>query len=293
VSKYRPKLAVFFDAENLSLKCAASILQRLSGDWDIHLRRAYGSNFVSQEEILLQLSIIPVEVLRNTKSKNSVDMALALDATEELCLGISDGICIVSGDSDFTRLMQRIREKGKTAIAFGNSNTPISLRNACTNFYSIASSGTEDGTSKADPKVRAPKVGVAAKSPKVALAPKLMTPELARDLRRDLRRVFQEFRSKSGGDALGQFGQFLCQRYPQLQQQNFGFGHLRTLLAKVGGFHITPVHRDNGVIGGYRLSLTKDDVGAAADEAEKPTSTVAGKLASRVKRPSPRALPRK
>jgi hypothetical protein len=273
----RPKLAVFFDADNLSLMWAASILKQLSANWDVHLRRAYGFNLAAHESILRGNSIIPVEVLRNTQSKNSADVALAVDATEELCLGMSDGICIVSGDSDFTRLVQKIREKGKAAISFGNATTPPSLRNACTEFHlatppkpiakvaPVAQPAVTKPKQKAVTKAATKAVtqhtpkGAAKPTPqKTPSAAQAISPALAMELRQDLQRTFREFEASSGESSLQSFGQFLAKNYPQFNQRHFGFSRLRALLGKVGGFDIEAVLRADGTVGDYRLSIAKD-----------------------------------
>jgi hypothetical protein len=248
----RRKLALFFDAENLSLKSAASILQRLAKDgWDVHLRRAYGSNIASQQAILQELSIIPVEVLRNTKAKNAADIALAVDAVEELCEGTCDGICLVSGDSDFTRLVQRIRERGLDAVVFGTAAAPASLRNACTEFHLVTPSEREENSKP----VAAPRP----KTAKVVVAPDAMSDSDAAKLQRDLSRVFQEFAAASSETTVQKFGQFLKNHHPHLQPRAFGFARLRALLNKVGSFQIEPVVRPDGAVGDYRLSLRSTD----------------------------------
>lgn len=264
----RPKLAVFFDAENVNLTYAAPILQELSTDWEIHLRRAYGSNLIAQQQVLRELSIVPVEVLRNINTKNAADLTLAVDAMEELCLGFSDGICIVSGDSDFTRLVQRIRERGLSAIVYGTQNTPASLRHACTTFHLVALKKVKKPapTPKVAPKQapstkvntkQAPNTSTKSKSPKAAADLQNMDAKTIACLRQELRRAFLEFQTNSGGNTLAEFGNFIRQTYPNLHQKNFGFAHLRPLLAKVGGFHLEAVRRESGAISGYSLSLAK------------------------------------
>jgi hypothetical protein len=278
----RPKLAIFFDAENVSLGHASAILKQLSENWDIYLRRAYCAKVIAHEEILRELSIVPVEVLRNACQKNAADLNLAVDAMEELCLGISNGICIVSGDSDFTRLVQRIREKGKAAIVFGNSNTPASLRNACTAFHLVGSQTRAQSTKKnADQKPKSPAKPTRGVTPnqKPKLPPNPVQsakpnpkPKSSANGHQkadsqmvstgadpqDLRRAFEEFSAGSDSHTLQRFGQFLHDKYPRLRPQNFGFAHLRTVLMRVDGFHLEAVKVDRGAISDYQLSLVKD-----------------------------------
>ena len=83
----RPKLAIFIDAENIAIQAVPKILERLSQSWDASYRRAYGTNLLANQETLRENSVIPVEVLCNTPGKNSADIALVIDAMEELCQG--------------------------------------------------------------------------------------------------------------------------------------------------------------------------------------------------------------
>ena len=113
MNEHHPRLALFIDADNVNLQIAPGIVNRLSAHWDVCYRRAYGLNLLNDQETLRQQSIVPVEVLQNSPGKNATDFALVIDAMEELCLGHCEAICIVSADGDYTRLVQRIREKGK------------------------------------------------------------------------------------------------------------------------------------------------------------------------------------
>jgi uncharacterized LabA/DUF88 family protein len=284
LENHRPKLAIFFDAENVSLKYAPKVLQQLSALWDAHLRRAYGRSLASEETILRESSIVPVEVLHNAKAKNSADLALAIDAMEELCLGASEAICIVTADSDFTRLLQRIREKGKTAIAFGNAKTPVALRKACTEFHLVEApkpaapntpkqgktAKTANPTASNAPKnanngnaVKAatpnpPKKGknsMAAK-PNTAIRQPL-TPALAAQLKVELRRAFREY-TAAGNDTLAGFGGFLSRKYPAFSSRKYGFSGIRRMLVEVGGLALLPVLNSEGRVIDYRISSLSD-----------------------------------
>ncbi len=137
MNERHPQLALFIDADNISLQAAPGILARLSANWDVSYRRAYGLNLLNEQETLREQSIVPIEVLQNSPGKNASDVALVIDAMEELCLGHCEAICIVSADGDYTRLVQRIREKGITAIVFGKNAAAATLRSACSEFHTI------------------------------------------------------------------------------------------------------------------------------------------------------------
>ena len=182
-----PRLALLIDADNVNLQIVPRVLDRLTGNWDVSYRRAYGLNLLTRQEILRKYSIVPIEVLHNTPGKNSTDLTLAIDAMEELCLGPSEAICIVSGDSDFTRLVQRIREKGKRTIVFGTVTSADALRKACNEFHEIESLQVPQNTRgrKTPRKKPAP------------IAPKTPQPENEATVRNGLHQVFREFRTTS------------------------------------------------------------------------------------------------
>jgi len=105
------------------------------------VRRAYGDSTSTQvnpwKDELLKYSVQPIQQFSYTTGKNSADSALIIDAMDLLHGGMVDGFCLVSSDSDFTRLAQRIREQGLLAYGFGERNPPESLVKACTQFIYV------------------------------------------------------------------------------------------------------------------------------------------------------------
>jgi hypothetical protein len=240
-----PRLALFIDADNISLHVAPGILDCLSASWDVAYRRAYGLNPEAEEEILRHHSISPVKVLNNTPGKNATDFALVIDAMEELCLGHSDAICIVSADGDFRRLVQRIREKGKTAIVFGKETTPAALHSACSEFHPI----------KALQSPRNPQQKIAAPKKPAPLASRTSQTETEATVRNGLQQVFRNFSSGTETVTLERFGQFLKESYPKLAPPKFGFSRLKPFLQQVGGFRIQPIAKGESGAGRFRITL--------------------------------------
>lgn len=239
------RLALFIDADNISLQVAPGIIARLSANWDVCYRRAYGLNLLNQAEVLREHSIVPVEVLNNRPLKNSTDFALVIDAIEELCLGHSDAICLVSADGDFTRLVQRIRERGKPAIVFGKSTTAAALRSACSEFYVIEDSAATKMVEKGNDSPRKPAVPSAAKPP-------AQTEAAVRD---GLRQVFCNFSAGDKPVTLERFGEFLKKQHPKLAPPKFGLSRLRPFLERIGGFEIQPIAKNEGIAGRFRVTL--------------------------------------
>lgn len=138
--KDNPRLAVLIDADNTFnvIPIIDELFEEISRFGDASVRRIYGDwtqNQLSRwKEILPKHAIQPMQQYANTKGKNATDSALIIDAMDLLYSAPLDGFCIVSSDSDFTRLAIRFRESGKLVYGFGERKTPESLRAACNKF---------------------------------------------------------------------------------------------------------------------------------------------------------------
>ncbi len=135
------KLALLIDSDNVSQKYLNGIFDELSQYGTVTYRRIYGDFTTSANARwsgkLLEKSIIPIQQFSNTTGKNATDSALIIDAMDLLYNSNVDGFCIVSSDSDFTRLASRLRESGKIVIGMGEKKTPDSFRAACTVFTEL------------------------------------------------------------------------------------------------------------------------------------------------------------
>ena len=132
------KVAVLIDAENISSKYAHTILQEASSLGNVIYKRIYGNWTSTQlgpwKKELLDHAIQPIQQYSNTAGKNSSDSALIIDAMDLLYQGKLDAFCIVSSDSDFTRLASRLRESEMYVMGIGEQKTPRSFISACNKF---------------------------------------------------------------------------------------------------------------------------------------------------------------
>ena len=130
--------ALLIDADNVSAKYIKPILTELSKYGNITYKRIYGdwtsTQHSSWKDELLKNSIMPIQQFSYTQGKNATDSAMIIDAMDILYTNAIDGFCIVSSDSDFTRLVSRLRESGKTVIGMGENKTPEPFRKACDKF---------------------------------------------------------------------------------------------------------------------------------------------------------------
>nr|WP_294169798.1 NYN domain-containing protein [uncultured Sphingomonas sp.] len=163
-----PKIALLIDADNASPDHLDEVLLVLGGLGTVNIRRAYGNwqkpALKGWGELSNQHSIIPVQQFDPTKGKSVTDMRMTIDALDLLHGGRVDGFGIMSSDSDFLPLAQRIREDGLPVYGFGTEKTPVSFRNSCTRFLDVAALArtndaamsdvdVEDGTKPIDPEL--------------------------------------------------------------------------------------------------------------------------------------------
>ena len=137
----RNSLAVLIDADNTSPRHARAIFEEIVTLGEANVRRIYGDfsnkNLAGWDKEVKSLAMLQHQQRSNTTGKNASDIALVIDAMDLMHKGKLDGFCLVSSDSDFTRLAQRLREDGLLVYGFGESKTPEAFRNACNRFFYV------------------------------------------------------------------------------------------------------------------------------------------------------------
>ncbi len=132
------KIAILIDADNISDKYVKIILGETAAKGVATYKRIYGdwtsTHSSSWKKVLLENSIIPIQQYSYTTGKNATDSAMIIDAMDILYSGTVDGFCIASSDSDFTRLVARLRESGMYVLGMGESKTPLPFVSACNEF---------------------------------------------------------------------------------------------------------------------------------------------------------------
>ena len=132
------KLAILIDAENAQASIVDGLIAEVANYGTASVKRIYGDwtgpGLKGWKDVLLRHSIQPIQQFLYTKGKNSTDSAMIIDAMDLMYTGKFDGFCIVSSDSDFTRLASRIRESGLLVYGFGEKKTPAAFVSACDRF---------------------------------------------------------------------------------------------------------------------------------------------------------------
>ena len=271
------RFAVLIDADNVSVKYIKIILDEISKDGIATYKRIYGDwtnpSLISWKSTLLDNSIIPVQQYSYTTGKNSTDSAMIIDAMDILYSGRVEGFCLVSSDSDFTRLAARLRESGMTVMGMGESKTPNSFIAACNKFkyLDILSAADEAEAEEAAPKAEPAKKPAtqpkktaqkaAAKKPKeehkAEKEPKPAEPKKQqekaieeprtslRTIRRALRTIVRENSDEDNWIMVSQVGNLLDKRYTDFDVRNFGFSKLTPFLESLDMFEIKDMKKDS------------------------------------------------
>lgn len=171
-----PRLAVLIDADNASPKIADGLFREVAKLGYAHVRRIYGDFSGTQAKgwggARVKHAIVPHQQFANVPGKNATDIALVVDAMDLLHSGGLDGFCIVSSDSDFTRLATRIREHGLAVFGFGRKEAAESFRQACWLFVDtdtlIPKAAPKQAKAPAEKGTKAPQLAAAKVTPIIA-----------------------------------------------------------------------------------------------------------------------------
>lgn len=236
-------IAVLIDGENVSEKYLKFIFEELSNyEEDITYRRIYGdwtdNRLGSWKKVLLDYSITPIQQYSYTTGKNSTDSALIIDAMDILYSGDVSSFCIVSSDSDFTRLAARLRESGMRVVGMGERKTPKAFISACESFkYLEVLSSSLNLIEKIVPGVKNETVVVETelKDEKDDIA----------DVIPIIRRIVEETSDEGGFTYLGTVGNLLQRKLSDFDVRNYGFKTL-TQLVKAAKIFTLDIRHQNG-----------------------------------------------
>ncbi len=219
-----PRLAVLIDADNVSAAYADALFDEIATLGDASVRRIYGdfasSRLKKWSDVLARHAILPHQQFAYTQGKNASDMALVIDAMTLLFSGHVDGFCLVSSDSDFTRLATEIRERGMMVYGFGDRKTPESLRSACHRFIYLGNLG------KSGPNPAAP-------DDEAKTAPVRQPPSKAIPL---INSAIDQIESDSEWVNLGEVGNLLFKLRSDFDSRSYGEPKLSDLVRKTGSF---------------------------------------------------------
>ena len=244
-----PRLTLLIDADNISFKYLPTILSEVPKHGIATYRRIYG-DFTDPQAAgwrsqLLDNSIVPVQQFSNVKShkpgesagKNATDSTLIIDAMDILYAGKVDGFVIVSSDSDFTRLAQRLRESNMLVVGMGRNHTSVSFRRACTTFVNIEylSSSREATTGKRE------------QGGRTDAADEGMTTTLTLgDVENVVAGIVLSNDGRGAETLLAEVGEGLHNKFPDFDVRTFGYTKLSKMIGDMSRFELVEagnVHR--------------------------------------------------
>ena len=223
------RLAVLIDADNVPPGLISGILEEIAKYGIPTFKRIYGDwtkpHVAGWKAVLLDHAISPVQQYSYTTGKNSSDSALIIDAMDILYTGRVDGFCVVSSDSDFTRLATRLREAGMKVFGMGEQKTPSPFRAACDKFiYIEILDQPAFDTKQIKLSDLRKKEKVLSKTDKTLV--NLITSSI------------KDIADENGWAFLGDLGNMLLKRRPDFDPRNYGFEKLLQLIRSLGIFEI-------------------------------------------------------
>ncbi len=243
ISLEKMQLAVLIDADNVSSRYAATIFEELENYGLSTYRRIYGNWSKGNgwtEGILLEHSIMPVQQFSYTTGKNATDMAMVIDAMDILYKNKVQGFCLVTSDSDFTRLAMRLREENMFVLGMGESKTPQALTRACNKFIHL-NLVAEQNKATGETESSAEDQNVTSIS----------------EVRRVILTLINQ--DDEGVVDLAQIGNRLNDKFSDFDVRNYGYFKLSTFISeKIADIQVVKI--DNQLYAKRQSSLTKEEL---------------------------------
>jgi NYN domain-containing protein/OST-HTH/LOTUS domain-containing protein len=231
VSENAAKLAVLIDADNAQPSITEGLLAEVAKYGTAHVKRAYGdwtgTSLKGWKDQLLAQSIQPIQQFAYTTGKNATDTAMVIDAMDLLYSGRFDGFCIVSSDSDFTRLAARLRESGLTVYGFGERKTPKPFVAACDKFIYIENLTFAETAAAPDVESLKPPARASAAQLKGDAA-----------LVKQLRTAVEAASDDDGWAPLGSVGAIITNQQPDFDSRSYGYPKLSDLMTATTLFEL-------------------------------------------------------
>ena len=229
------RIAVLIDADNIPSTNVKAMMEEIAKYGTPTFKRIYGDwtkpNLAGWKNVLLENAITPIQQYGYTTGKNSTDSAMIIDAMDILYSEKVDAFCIVSSDSDFTRLATRLREAGMTVIGLGQKKTPNPFIVACDKFIylEILTIPTREPKAKVEH----------TKGIKEEPAPQVETlQKIGRETINLISATISDLADDSGWAFLGEVGSLILKKQPDFDPRNFGFSKLALLIKSINKFEV-------------------------------------------------------
>lgn len=227
------RMALLIDADNVSPSYIKVIMDETTARGIVTYKRIYGdwtrNEMQGWKSVLLEYSLTPMQQYSYTTGKNSTDSALIIDAMDILYTGKVEGFCLVSSDSDFTKLAARLREAGMLVIGMGEKKTPRPFVTACNEFKFIDKIEKTARASEQEP--------VPEKNQQPSQKEQNSQTDLS-SIRGTILQQLANFSDEDGWMMASRIGDVLTQRYPDFDVRNYGYKKLTAFLASFNEFEL-------------------------------------------------------
>jgi len=234
------RFAVLIDADNVPYANVKGMMEEIAKYGTPTFKRIYGDwtkpTVSGWKSVLLENAITPIQQYSYTTGKNATDSAMIIDAMDILYTGKVDGFCIISSDSDFTRLALRLREAGAKVIGMGQKKTPLPFIAACDKFIyiEILSEQASDTSKEEDRRENT------------------IAPETIKDVDKKtiqlISTTVSDLADESGWAFLGEVGNLILKKQPDFDPRNYGFKKLALMIKSIDDFEIDERQKDNSNI---------------------------------------------
>jgi uncharacterized LabA/DUF88 family protein len=233
------RLAVLIDADNVSHQNISGMMEEIARYGNATIKRIYGDwtrpALGGWKTQLLDFAITPVQQFSYTTGKNATDSAMIIDAMDILYSEKADGFCLVSSDSDFTRLATRLREAGKIVYGIGAQKTPNAFIASCDKFIYLEILGNQPAE-EPEPAAGAPEQKPVQKQtqPKKKNTIKKIGPDVVKLISSTI----SDAEDENGWAYLGEVGTLLLKKQPSFDPRNYGFDKLTPMIKSIGLYEI-------------------------------------------------------
>jgi uncharacterized LabA/DUF88 family protein/Fe-S-cluster formation regulator IscX/YfhJ len=244
------RLAVLIDADNVPYSNVKGVMEEITKYGTPTFKRIYGDwtrpTVSGWKNVLLENAITPIQQYSYTSGKNSSDSALIIDAMDILYSGKVDGFCIVSSDSDFTRLATRLREAGMKVYGIGQKKTPNPFIVACDKFiYMEIIPLVQDAETEPE----------SAKTTIAKPKQKPLVDKVNRETLKLIAATINDIADENGWAFLGDVGNLISKKQPNFDPRNYGFTKLTPLIKSLPQFEIDKRETDKA---GIKLVFIKN-----------------------------------
>lgn len=229
------RIAVLIDADNIPYSKIKVMMEEIAKYGTPTFKRIYGDwtkpNLIGWKNVLLENAITPIQQYGYTTGKNATDSAMIIDAMDILYSEKVDGFCLVSSDSDFTKLATRLREAGMNVIGLGEKKTPNPFIVACDKFIylEILSEESDEGSPELE-------------SLKGKRKERTRAPEALRKIDKKtlnlISATITDLADDTGWAFLGEVGNLILKKQPDFDPRNYGFGKLAQLIKSIGRYEV-------------------------------------------------------